>query len=372
MIKYHQLIGGVKMKNSLIMIFIIFFIFISNVLANPLRVACLINGELGDKSFFDSAAKGLSVLEEEMGAETKIVEMEYNPAIWEPTLDELSAFGNYDIIVVGTWPMVDPLTRIARFYPDNRYILYDAKIDFSQGDLSNIFAISYKQNEGAFLAGALAALVSQSENLNFSNDLQTIGVLGGVDSPIVNDFIVGYVKGAQYINQEIKVLVSYAGIWNDPAKGRELANVMFQNGADVIFNVAANTGNGIYPAAVENNAWAIGVDSDAHLVFESSHPEYNDHILTSMLKDIGQSLVKAIELYDKGELEFGKNVVMGIKDGVIGLAYNDYFTRFLKENPEIENQLSEIQKKILTGEIQVPTAIGKSSDEVYGIIKSAN
>ena len=223
------------MKNSLIMIFIIFLLFITNVFANPLRIACLINGELGDKSFFDSEAHGLSVLEEDMGAETKIVEMAYNPAIWEPTLDELSAFGNYDILVVGTWPMVDPLIRIAGFYPENRYILYDAKIDFSEGNLSNIYAISYKQNEGAFLAGALAALVSQSENLQFTNDLNTIGVLGGVDSPIVNDFIVGFIKGAQYINQEIKVLVSYAGIWNDPAKGRELANVMYQKPSPMAF-----------------------------------------------------------------------------------------------------------------------------------------
>ncbi|MFW6248384.1 MAG: BMP family ABC transporter substrate-binding protein [Bacteroidota bacterium] len=354
------------------MILIFILIVTATSFASPLKIACLINGELGDKSFFDSAAEGLKTLENENIAETKIIEMEYNTAAWEPTLDDISAFGGYEIIVVGTWPMVDPLIRIAGFYPENRYILYDAKVDFSQGDLSNIYAISYKQNEGSFLAGALAALVSQSESLSFSNDSQIIGVLGGVDSPIVNDFIVGYIKGAQYVNKNIKVLVSYAGIWNDPAKGRELANVMYQKGADVIFNVAANTGNGIYPAAVENKAWSIGVDSDAHLVFEASHPEYNDHILTSMLKDIGQSLVKTINLYEKGELEFGQCVSMGIKEGVIGLAYNDYFIRFLEENPDIEKQLSEIKEKILNGEIHVPTAIGKSSDYVYGIINAAN
>ena len=360
------------MKKRIIMFFILLIFITTFVIGGPLKIACLINGELGDKSFFDSAAEGLKVLEEKKIAETKIIEMEYNAAVWEPTLDDISSFGNYDIIVVGTWPMVDPLTRIAPFYPKNKYILYDAKIDFSQGDFTNVIAISYKQNEGSFLAGALAALVSESTSLEFSNDFQTIGVLGGVDSPIVNDFIVGYIKGAQHINKEIRVLVSYAGIWNDPAKGRELANVMYQNGADVIFNVAANTGNGIYPAAVENGAYAIGVDSDAQLVFESSHPEYNDHILTSMLKNIGLSLVKTVNRYEKGELEFGKNFSMGIHEGVIGLAYNDYFNRFLQENPKIKQQLSDIKEEILNGEIIVPTAIGKSSDYVYGIIKSAN
>jgi len=360
------------MKKNLIILTIVTLILTTVTIANPLKIACLINGELGDKSFFDSAAQGLQVLEETKGAVTKIVEMEYNPAVWEPTLDDISAFGDYDIIVVGTWPMVDPLTRIATFYPEKKYILYDAKIDFSKTGLNNIFTISYKQNEGSFLAGALAAMVSEASYLEFSNESQIIGVLGGVDSPVVNDFIVGYIKGAQYINQNIKVIVSYAGIWNDPAKGRELANVMYQNGADVIFNVAANTGNGIYPAALENNAWAIGVDSDAHLIFESSHPEYNDHILTSMLKDIGQSLVNAVESYEKGELEFGRNSFMGIKEDVIGLAYNDYFNDFLKENPEINSELEKIRQGILSGEIEVPTAIGKTSEEVYGIIKSAN
>src|SRR6056297_3412921 len=346
----------------LITVLLIFTIIITLGFANQLKIACLINGVLGDKSFFDSAADGLQLMEEKMGAETKIIEMQYNAAVWEPTLDDISNSGYYDIIVVGTWPMVDPLTRIARYYPENSYILYDARVDFSQGDLNNILAISYKQNEGSFLAGALAALVSQSESLEYSKDSQTIGVLGGVDSPIVNDFIVGYIKGAQYVIKYIKVLVSYAGIWHDPAKGRELANVMYKNGADVVFNVAANTGSGIYPAAVENNAWAIGVDSDAHLVFKESHPEFTDHILTSMIKDIGQSLVQTVELYQKGELEFGENISMGINEGVIGLTYNEYFREFLVQNPDIESKLKEIKKKILNGEITVPTAIGKSSD----------
>src|SRR6056297_3621505 len=89
-------------------LFVLIMIIATIIMADPLNIACLINGELGDKSFFDSAAKGLEMMKEQMGAETKIVEMEYNPAIWEPTLDDISKYGDYDIIVVGTWPMVDP------------------------------------------------------------------------------------------------------------------------------------------------------------------------------------------------------------------------------------------------------------------------
>jgi len=360
------------MNNKFFVILIIVVLLGCYSFSNSLRIACLINGELGDKSFFDSAAKGLDMIEQRVNAQTKIVEMQYNTAVWEPTLDDISSLGYYDLIVAGTWPMVDPVTRIAQYYPDNHYIIYDAKIDFSQGNLNNVYAISYKQNEGAFLAGALAALVSGSKDIKYTRDTNTIGVLGGVDSPIVNDFIIGYIKGAQYVNENIKVLVSYAGVWNDPVKGKELANVMYQNGADVIFNVAANTGNGIYPAAVEHDAWAIGVDSDVHLLFEDSHPEFNEHILTSMLKDIGLSLFKAVELYKEGKLEFGSNCVMGIKEEVIGLAYNDYFTQFLNENPNIAYQLQMIKEQLLSSQIKVPTAIGKSTQEIYGIINSAN
>lgn len=358
-------------KKSIVMLIIV-IMFGCFSFANPLKIACLINGELGDKSFFDSAAKGLQMIEQQLVAQTKIVEMQYNTTVWEPTLDDISSLGYYDIIIVGTWPMVDPITRIAHYYPENHYILYDAKLDFSKGDLNNVYAISYKQNEGSFLAGALAALVSGSKDVKYTKDTNTIGVLGGVDSPIVNDFIIGYIKGAQYVNKNIKVVVSYAGVWNDPVKGKELANVMYQNGADVIFNVAANTGNGIYPAAVEHNAWAIGVDSDAHLLFEDSHPEFNEHILTSMLKDIGLSLFKAAELYQAGKLGFGSNCVMGIQEEVIGLAHNEYFNRFLNENPKIANQLQTIKEKLLNSQITVPSAIGKSTQEIYGIINSAN
>ncbi len=360
------------MRKAYLLALIGVLITVSISFSQPLSIACLINGQLGDKSFFDSAANGLETIKEKFNAHTKIVEMAYNPAVWEPSLDDISNSGAYDIIIVGTWPMVDPLTRIAAFYPENRYVIYDAKVDFSEGTHKNIHAISYKQNEGSFLAGALSALVSNSKNLKYSRNSNTIGVIGGVDSPIVNDFIVGYIQGARFINRDIKVLVSYAGVWNDPAKGKELANVMYKNGADVIFNVAANTGNGIYPAAVENDAWAIGVDSDAQLLFEKTQPEFVEHIITSMLKDIGKSLVLSVEAFEKGELEFGTNVPMGIKEGVVGLAYNQYFMDFLNDNPEIKERLSEIEKNLVDGKIICDTAIGKSYDYVYDIINPAN
>ena len=114
--------------------------------------------------------------------------------------------------------------------------------------------MTYAQNEGSFLAGYYAGLMSESG---------IIGAVGGMDIPVINDFMVGYVQGAGEAGvPEENVLIQYAGGWSDPAKGKELALTMYQQGADIVFQVAGGTGEGVFYAAEEAGKWAIGVDSD--------------------------------------------------------------------------------------------------------------
>ena len=122
------------------------------------KVAILINGTLGDKSFFDSAARGAQMINKELGVTVRLIEMGYNPVEWEPTLEDISDSGDYELVIVGTWQMVDVLARVAPMYPDVKYIIFDTDMDYSTGKLGNVNSITYKQNEGSFLAGALAAL----------------------------------------------------------------------------------------------------------------------------------------------------------------------------------------------------------------------
>ncbi len=366
--------GGFFMKRVLIVFFIIVLAVITATATvnDEMSIALLVNGNLGDKSFFDSAAGGMKMMEERLGAEIKIIEMNYNPGEWEPTLDDISSSGIYDLIIVGTWPMVDILTRIAPYYPDVKYIIFDARVNFTAGDPDNIYAINYKQNEGSFMAGALAGLVTKKADLRYTNPgVDKIGVLGGTNTPITNDFIVGYIEGARYVNSEATVFVSYAGAWDDPVKGKELSRVMYSNGADVVFNVAAKTGNGIFSAAKEMDRYSIGVDSDAQLLYSKSNPAIVEHILSSMLKDVGLSLYLSVEKYQRGELDFGQNESLGLKENVVGLAMNRYFTAFLKENPVIKKELEAIREKIIAGKIEITTAFGKSNEEIDQIIDNA-
>jgi len=337
------------------------------------KVAILINGTLGDKSFFDSAARGAQMINKELGVTVRLIEMGYNPVEWEPTLEDISDSGDYELVIVGTWQMVDVLARVAPMYPDVKYIIFDTDMDYSTGKLGNVNSITYKQNEGSFLAGALAALVSKSTVLdNNLPDKKVIGLLGGMDIPVINDFLIGYIEGALYIDKDMKVALSYVGSWNDPAKGKEFTLSMYRQSADVVFAVAGETGNGVLEAAKEAKRWGIGVDSDMQLIYEAKDMDIVNHTLTSMLKNVDFSLLRAVKLYKEGKLTFGKNDELGLKEGAVGLAKNPYYEALLALDPTMKAKLEQIEKDIIDGKIIVGTAIGMNNadlDKIRNAVK---
>jgi len=317
-----------------------------------LKIIHYVNGTLGDKSFFDSAHRGLEMVIKEFGVSGRTIEGGYDPASWEPDIQQLSE-GDWDIIIVGTWQLVEIIEKIAPTHPEKKYIIYDTGVDYSKGNLGNVYSILYKQNEGSFLVGALAALCTTSD-LPLANPEKVIGFLGGMDIPVINDFKVGYVQGAKYINPEVNVLVSYAGSFSDPAKGKELVLAQYDQGADISFNVAGETGLGLLDAAKEKKRYAIGVDSDQFLLFKDSDPEKASYIVTSMMKNVDNSIYRAIDLYLKGELKYGVAEGLGIKEGGVGVADNENFKKLIPE--DFRKKVKEIEEKILAGEIVVDTA----------------
>ncbi|MEW6547440.1 MAG: BMP family ABC transporter substrate-binding protein [Bacillota bacterium] len=334
----------------------------------PLRVVLLINGTLGDKSFFDSAAAGIEAAKKELGIEAKIIEMGTDPSKWEPTLADVSE-QKWDLIIVGTWQMTEHLEKIAPKYPNNRYVIFDTAVDYSKGNLGNVYSILYKQNEGSYLAGALAAMVTTSK-MPLANDKKIIGFLGGMDIPVINDFLVGYIQGARSVVPDIKVAISYVGDFANPAKGKEMALAQYQMGADIGFNVAGQTGLGQLDAAKEMNRYAIGVDSDQALLFKDSDPAKAKLIITSMLKRVDNSLLRAIKLYKEGKLTFGQAENLGLKEEAVGLADNEFYRELVPQ--EFRTKLDEIKQKIVKGEIVVDTAFGmdtKKLDELRNSVK---
>lgn len=310
-----------------------------------IKVVNLINGVQGDKSFFDSAVRGVTKAQKEFGMEVKTIEAGVDPAKWQPALEDAAANEEYDVMILGTYQMSEFLQIIAPKYPDKKFIIYDVSVDYTKCDCKNVYSVTYKQNEGSYLAGVYAGLMSKSK---------IIGAVGGQDIPVINDFIVGYKQGAKDNGvAEDKVIVQYAGGWNDPAKGKEIALAMYQQGADIVFQVAGGTGVGVFQAAQETKKFAIGVDSDQATIIKDTDPEQAKVILTSMMKNVDNSLYRALKLYTEGKLPFGQAEALGVAEGGVGLAKNDIFNAATPD--DVKSKLDQVEKDLLAGKIKVDT-----------------
>jgi len=323
--------------------------------ADKLKVVLYVNGTLGDKSFFDSAARGLQMAIDQLGIEGKIVEGGYDPAKWEPDIAQL-AEGDWDIIIAGTWQLQEYLEKIAPTHPEKKFFTYDTSVVYEKGGLDNVYSILYSQNEASFLMGALAAMVTTS-NMPAANPQKVVGFLAGMDIPVINDFKVGFVQGVKYIDPSVNVLVSYAGSFSDPAKGKELTLAMFDQGADISFNVAGETGLGGIDAAKEKKRYTIGVDSDQWLLIKDTAAEKAGWIVTSMMKNVDVSLFRAIKMHIEGTLKYGAAEVLGIAAGGVGVADNANYQAVVPE--AFRTRIKEIEQRIVSGEIVVETAMGK-------------
>ncbi len=321
----------------------------------PIKVVHLVNGVLGDKSFFDSAERGVRQAEEEFNYTVKTIEAGIDPARWEPALEDAAANEEYDIMILGTYQMSEFLQNVAPKYPDKMFIIYDVSVDYEACEgCDNVYSVLYMQNEGSYLAGYYAGLMTQEEMEGMNDDL-IVGVVGGQDIPVINDFIVGYQQGAADagLDPNSGVIIQYAGSWNDPAKGKEITLTMYQQGADIVFSVAGGTGVGIFQAAEEAGSYALGVDSDQATIIADTDPEQAEQILTSMLKNVDKSLYRALKLYIEGTLPFGTAENLGVAEGGVGLAYNQWYE---KNTPQsVKDAIAQAEQDILDGKIIVDT-----------------
>ena len=332
------------------------------------KVALLVTGSFGDKAFNDSAQAGMERLMEEMGdqVEVEMIEMGNDKTKFEGSLLDASD-SDADIIITGLWDMKEITEQVAQEYPDKKYIIFDTDVDYTIGDLSNVYSMSYKQNEGAFLAGVLAASVTSSD-MEYANEDAVIGFVGARDTAVViNDSAVGYIEGAQFINPDIQVLVSYVGSYVDSATAKELALTQYSSGADCVFVAAGPASVGVIEAAAESQKYVIGVDSDQALAYEGQ--DEANYIISSAIKGVGDSLVDAVKRSLNGELPYGEYEVLGIEDGVVGLADNEIYQTVVPE--DIRAAVEDVKEQLVAGEITVSTAYGMDEATLSGIIDSA-
>ncbi len=297
-------------------------------------------GGRGDKSFNDSAWRGLDRAVRELGVDAEYIEPGEG-SDRESGIRLLAAEG-FDLIIGVGFIFSDDLYNIAREYPKTHFACVDyAKFD-AHGFVvppPNMVALKFREEEGSFLVGALAALVSKT---------QAVGFVGGMDIPLIHKFEAGYRAGAKYVCPTCRVLVGYAGVTGDafknPAKGKELALAQYGAGADIIFHAAGTTGLGVFEAARETRRYAIGVDADPW-------DEAPGRVLTSMTKVVDVGVFDIVRRVRDGTWQGGV-LQFGLKEGGVDYVWDEHNRALIGEAAHA--RVEELRRAIIDGKIHVP------------------
>jgi basic membrane protein A len=315
-------------------------------------------GGRGDQSFNDGALRGL----ETMAAGLKYTARGYEPLNdgqphlgipaplvlsgkaqedYEPNLQLLVDQGAELIIAVGF--MMEPATRkVARDNPNARFLLIDSPVLDESGKpttLPNVRAVVFRENEGSFLAGALAAQLTKTQKLGF---------VGGMQLPLIRKFEAGFRAGVAKVNPSVQVLVAYTGTFDDEKKGVEVGQDIYGRGCDIVFHAAGLDGLGVIKAAQQAGKLVIGVDSDqAHVAPKN--------VLTSMVKRVDNAVYGAVKDVLEGKFS-GGDLSLGLKEDGVGLApVSDVVPAAEREKAMAE--VDKLKAEIVAGKLKVPATL---------------
>jgi basic membrane protein A len=297
-------------------------------------------GGRGDKSFNDAAYRGLEKAKNELGIEFEYIEPGPG-ADREAALRQFASRPDIKLIFGIGFIFTDEITKIAQEFPNKNFACIDYTYDPAKTLPSNLLALEFKEEEGSFLIGALAALTSMTN---------TIGFIGGMESPLIKKFEKSYEAGAKFVKPDIKVLIAYAGVtgeaFKNPGKGKELALGQYSQGADIIYHASGVTGLGVFEAARETKKLAIGVDSD-------QYDEAPGFILTSMIKSVDVAVFDCIQEEKNGKFTGGKAEIYGLKSKGVDYIYNEKNKSLISD--EVRKKVEEIREQIIAGKINIPT-----------------
>ena len=311
---------------------------------DSLRVGMALDvGGLGDKSFNDAANRGLQrALDEGLISQenTELLEANQTGSNRDDNVINLADQG-FDLILAIGFAFSEGIAEIAPEYPDQNFGIIDGFATFVAEDPPNIADLTFKEHEGSYLVGIAAAMASESG---------TIGFLGGQEGTgLIEKFQAGYEAGARSVDPNIEILVEYIGdstqAFVDPTAGEALSAGMYDDGADVVYHAAGQSGLGLFQAAVEADKFAIGVDSDQYL---TASPEEQPLILTSMLKRVDTAIYEAIRQTVEGDFRAGFQVFGLAENGV------DYSTSNPALTDEMKATMDAAKAAIIAGEITVP------------------
>jgi len=321
--------------------------------AEPLLVGMVFDiGGKGDKSFNDSASRGLAWAAADF--DIKRIELEPGAAAdREINLRMLASIG-YDVVVGVGFLFTDAIIAVADEFPDTKFVIIDGFIP----DKPNVVSCLFPEPQASFLVGMIAGMKAQEDGKD------TVGFVGGMDIPLIRGFEAGYIAGVHYVYPECKILSGYAGdtpiAFADPVKGKELALSQYDNGAWVIYHASGLTGAGVFEAGKERKRYIIGVDSNQN--FMGFIKETGENFgLTSMLKQVDVAVYLAIKAAVEGTFAggiqvFGLDRTVTVGDTTysgVGYALDEYNEDLV--SAEMIAKVEEAKAKIISGEIVVPT-----------------
>lgn len=287
------------------------------------------SGGRGDKSFNDSAWAGIERARKEFGIEA--VEVESKAAKdYEGNLSQMAEDGADLVIAVGL-AQGEPLAKVAANYPDTKFAIVDGS-----GDAKNIRSLKFKEEEGSFLVGVAAGIVSKTGK---------VGFVGGQEIDLIKKFEYGFYAGAKWANPNIVILpAKYTGSWDDQGKGKDLAALLYTQGADVVYAAAGRAGLGTIKAAKDAGKFCIGVDSDQ----DDLEPGV---VLTSMIKRVDEAVFSTIRDLKDGKYSAGETIY-DLKSNGVGTS--DFrHTKAVIGDAGLA-KIEDAKSKIISGEIKVP------------------
>ena len=284
-----------------------------------------------DKSFNEGAYNGAEKFKTETGTDYREFEI-VNDAQREQALRRFARDGASPIVSVG-FSQAAALEAVAKEYPDTQFAIIDSVVD-----LPNVRSILFKEEEGSYLVGILAAMKSEDGK---------VGFVGGMDIPLISKFSCGYKGGVKSVSKDATVYENMTGstgaAWNDPVRGGELAKAQIDKGAEVIFHAAGGTGIGVLQAAADAGKYGIGVDSNQDALFPG-------HVLTSMVKRVDNAVYDAFTAAKDGKWESGV-VTLGLKEDGVGYTVDENNKDLITD--EMKAAAEKAKQDIIAGTIAV-------------------
>ena len=314
-----------------------------------IKIAYCINGTLGDKSFFDSGNEGMEWINRDFGdkADAQIIEFSYDDTTWRSKLENVFMSEEYDIIIVGTYDMLGMTVELTAEYPDQKVWFYDEQWDFDANPRENVISLLFKQNEGSYVVGYMAAMASKTNHISFC---------GGMSNTVLLDFFAGYEQGAKAYNPNIVVDETWMDSFSDPSRGKDVASASYSQGVDVVFACGGSAGLGVFEAALEYpDVYVVGVDGNQGAMWEAAgETAMAEKTITSMTKNVNQGFYDTFKKELDGTLEYGQNYRLGVNGGYVGAAVTDATNAVFTADQLAK--VEEIKQQIADGTITVATA----------------